>query len=100
MLVTAEEAKELMDSTDDYVLVDVRTEEEYEEGHIPGAILIPHDEIEDRAEEELPDMGQTILVYCRSGNRSAQVADILEEMGYRDVQDFGGIQDWPFEIEE
>lgn len=68
--VDAETAKELMNTEDDYVILDVRTQAEYDESHIPGAILIPHDTVATAAEDALPDKGQLILVYCRSGNRS------------------------------
>lgn len=98
MTITAEEAKEFMDSTEDYVLLDVREEDEFAEGHLEGAILIPYESIEERAEEELPDKQQTILVYCRSGRRSAIAAESLANLGYEDVRDFGGILDWPYEV--
>lgn len=99
MKISAEEAKEIMDSTDDFVLLDVREDDEYTQGHITGALLIPYGEIEDRAENELPDKGQTILVYCRSGRRSAIAAQTLAELGYTNVMDFGGIIDWSYGIE-
>ena len=99
MTITAEEAKEFMDSTEDYVLLDVREEDEFAEGHLEGAILIPYESIEERAEEELPDKGQLILVYCRSGNRSKKAAEILVELGYTNIKEFGGIIDWPYEVE-
>ncbi|MBO5071199.1 MAG: rhodanese-like domain-containing protein [Roseburia sp.] len=98
--VTAEEAQEIMETEDDYVIVDVRTEEEYESGHIPDAICIPNEEIGDTEPEELPDKEQLILVYCRSGNRSKQAAGKLAALGYTSVVEFGGIQDWSGEIEE
>ena len=96
---TAEEAKEIMDSQEGYIILDVRTQAEYDEGHIPGAVLIPNTEIEDRAEGELPDKDQLILVYCRSGNRSKQAAQILARLGYTNIKEFGGIIDWPYEVE-
>ena len=99
MNITAEEAKQIMDSEEGYIILDVRTQEEYDEGHIPGAILIPNTEIEARAEEELPDKDQLILVYCRSGRRSKLAAEILVELGYTNIREFGGIIDWPYEIE-
>lgn len=99
MNITAEEAKEIMDSSEGYILLDVRTQEEYDESHIPGAVLIPNTEIEDRAEEELPDKEQLILVYCRSGNRSKKAAEILVKLGYTNIREFGGIMDWPYEVE-
>ena len=99
MNITAEEARQIMDSEEGYVILDVRTQEEYDQGHIPGAILIPNTEIEARAEQELPDKDQLILVYCRSGRRSKLAADILVSLGYTDIREFGGIIDWPYEVE-
>lgn len=97
--ITAEEAKERMDSRDDIVILDVRTPEEYEEKHIPNAILIPNEEIEEKPLADLPTLDQEILVYCRSGNRSAQAANKLATAGYTSVYDFGGINDWPYDTE-
>ena len=97
--VDAETAKELMDTEDDYVILDVRTQAEYDEGHIPGAILIPHDTVTTAAEDALPDKGQLILVYCRSGNRSKQASQTLVDLGYTNVVEFGGIDSWPYEVE-
>lgn len=99
MNITAEEAKEIMDTREGYIILDVRTPEEYEEGHIPGAVVIPNTEIKTRAEEELPDKDQLILVYCRSGRRSKTAAEILVELGYTNIREFGGIIDWPYEVE-
>ncbi len=96
--ITAEEAKKIMDTEEGYIILDVRTQEEYDEGHVPGAILIPNTEIENRAEEELPDKAQLILVYCRSGRRSKLAAQILADLGYTNVKEFGGIIDWPYEV--
>lgn len=96
--IDADKAIEMMASGDPYVLVDVRTEEEYAEGHIEGALLLPLDQLETLAEEQLPDKDATILVYCRSGNRSAQASALLVELGYTQIYDFGGIMDWPGEI--
>ena len=98
--ITAEEAKQIMDSEEGYIILDVRTQEEYDQGHIPGAVLIPNTEIEARAEDELPDKDQLILVYCRSGNRSKKAAEILVELGYTNIKEFGGIIDWPYEVEQ
>jgi rhodanese-related sulfurtransferase len=95
--ITAEEAKQMMDDGDGFILLDVRTEEEFAESHIEGAILIPDTEIAERASDELPDPDAQILVYCRSGRRSAQAADALTQLGYTSVYDFGGIIDWPYE---
>ena len=97
--ITAEKAKEIMDSEEGYIILDVWTQEEYDEGHIPGAILIPHTEIEARAEEVLTDKDQLILVYCRSGRRSKIAAEALVELGYTNIKEFGGIIDWPYEVE-
>ena len=97
--VDAETAKELMDTEDDYVILDVRTQAEYDEGHIPGAILIPHDTVTTAAEDALPDKGQLILVYCRSGNRSKQASQTLVDLGYTNVVEFEGINSWPYEVE-
>ena len=97
--ITAEEAKQIMDSEEGYIILDVRTQEEYDQGHVPGAILIPNTEIKVRAVEELTDKDQLILVYCRSGRRSKLAAEILVELGYPNIKEFGGIIDWPYEIE-
>ena len=97
--ITAEEAKQIMDSEEDYIILDVRTQEEYDQGHIPGAILIPDTEIKDKAEEVLTDKNQLILVYCRSGRRSKLAAEALVELGYTNIKEFGGIIDWPYEVE-
>ena len=97
--ITAEESKKIMDSEEGYIILDVRTQEEYDHGHIPGAILIPTTEIEDRAEEVLTDKDQLILVYCRSGRRSQLAAEALVELGYTNIKEFGGILDWPYEVE-
>ena len=96
--ISAGEAKNIMDSGEEYILLDVRTEEEFKERRIEGAILIPHDEIESRAETELSDKGTLILVYCRSGNRSKVASSILAELGYVNVYEFGGIEtDWTYD---
>lgn len=99
MNITAQEAKEIMDTESNYVILDVRTQEEYDEGHIKDAMLIPDYEIADRAESELTDKEQLILVYCRSGRRSKNAAKQLADMGYTNVKEFGGIIDWPYETE-
>ena len=98
--ISSQQAKNLMDTGSDYIVLDTRTEEEFAEGHIPNAILIPHYEIAQRAEKELPDKDQLILVYCRSGNRSKQASQILADLGYTNVKEFGGIIDWEYEIEK
>ena len=87
----------IMDEETDYVILDVRTQAEYDEGHIPGAVLVPHDTIKGDV-PELPDKKQLILVYCRSGNRSKQAAQALADAGYESVVEFGGISTWPGEI--
>ena len=99
MNITAEEAKRIMDSEEGCIILDVRTRAEYDEGHIPGAILIPNTEIEEKAENVLTDKDQMILVYCRSGRRSKLAAEILVELGYTNIREFGGIIDWPYEVE-
>ena len=97
--ITAEEAKQIMDSEEGYIILDVRTQEEYDQGHIPGAIVISHEEIAEKADEVLTDKNQLILVYCRSGRRSKIAAEALVELGYTNIKEFGGIIDWPYEVE-
>jgi len=94
--ITAEEAKARMDSGAQIIILDVRTEEEYNAGHIPDAILIPNETITDKMPDLLTELDAEILIYCRSGNRSAQAAKKLIAIGYTDVYDFGGIIDWPY----
>ena len=96
--ISGAEAKALMDSESGYIIIDARTQEEYDQGHIPGAIMIPEYEIAERAEKELPDKDQLILVYCRSGRRSKIAAEELVKLGYTNVKEFGGIIDWEYEI--
>ena len=98
--ISGAEAKALMDSESEYIIIDARTQEEYDQGHIPGAILIPEYEIADRAEKELLYKNQLILVYCRSGRRSKIAAEELVKLGYTNVKEFGGIIDWKYEIEK
>lgn len=93
--VTAAEAVSLMDTEEEYIILDVRTREEYENEHIPGAICIPNETIGAKEIPELPDKNQLILVYCRSGNRSKQAAEKLAALGYTNIVEFGGIIDWP-----
>ncbi|MDR2491882.1 MAG: rhodanese-like domain-containing protein [Coriobacteriales bacterium] len=95
--ITAEDAKKMMDSGEPFILLDVRTEKEFQEKHINGAVLIPHDEIMRRAGSELSDKDALILLYCRSGRKSKFVAEGLLELGYSRVYDFGGILNWPYE---
>ena len=96
--ISQEEAKQMMEQDGTQVIVDVRTQEEYDSGHIPGAICIPNESIGTEHPEELPDLDQVILVYCRSGNRSKQAAQKLFDMGYINVYEFGGINDWTGEV--
>lgn len=96
--ITSEEAKNMMDQEDSLIIVDVRTQEEYNTGYIEGAVLIPDFDIEAKAESLLPDKDATILVYCRSGRRSALAAQKLVELGYQNIYDFGGIIDWNYDI--
>lgn len=95
--ISSEEAYAMMEETADFILLDIRTDEEFKEKHIDGAVLIPDYEIADRAETELPDKDMLILIYCRSGRRSANAANELVGMGYTNVYDFGGIIDWQYE---
>jgi len=94
--ITAQEARLIMETSDNFILLDVRTESEFQEMRISIAILIPDYEIKDRAETELPDKNVIILVYCRSGRRSASAAAELARLGYTNVFDFGGIINWPY----
>lgn len=98
--ISQEEAAQMMEEDDGHVIVDVRTREEYDEGHIPGAICIPNEEITDTKPELLPDVDQVILIYCRSGRRSKEAAEKLFNMGYTHIYEFGGIIDWTGEIEK
>ena len=95
--ITPEQAKSIMDTESDYIIIDARTDEEFAEGHIKGAILIPEYEIADRAEKELRDKDALILVYCRSGRRSKIASEELVKLGYTNVKEFGGIIDGPYE---
>lgn len=94
--ITQAEAKSLMDSETDYIILDVREQYEFDGGHIENAILIPHTEISSKAEALLTDKSQLILVYCRSGRRSKIAAQALADMGYTNVREFGGINDWQY----
>ena len=95
--MTPEEAKSILESDKDVILLDVRTIEEYKEKHIEGSILIPLNILEKEVEKEIPKKNQKIIIYCRSGNRSKTAANILLEMGYTNVYDLGGINSWPYE---
>ncbi len=94
--ITAEEAKEIMDSERDYVILDVRTVEEFSEGHIEGAVLLDYEDVGAKAHVVLPDKDRLILVYCRSGRRSKIAAEELVGLGYTNIKEFGGILDWPY----
>jgi len=98
--ITAEEAKKMMDEMEDELVLDVREQEEYDEKHIPGAVLFPVGMIDgETAEGVIPEKDTTILVYCRSGNRSKTASQKLADLGYTQVYEFGGINDWPYETE-
>ena len=97
--ITAEQAKEIMDTQEGYIILDTRTQEEYDDEHIPSAILIPYDEVTEKAEGVLTNKDQLILVYCRSGRRSKIAAEALVKLGYTNIKEFGGIIDWPYETE-
>ena len=96
--ITAEEAKKIVYSGEEHIILDTREQDEFNEGHIPGAILIPYTEIENKAEEMLPDKDAQILVYCRSGRRSKIASESLAKLGYTNVKEFGGIIEWPYEV--
>jgi rhodanese-related sulfurtransferase len=96
--ITQEEAKEMMKKDDGHIIIDVRRQDEYDEGHVPGAVLIPNESITDKQPEELPKLDQIILVYCRSGRRSKEASQKLADIGYTNVYEFGGINTWTGEI--
>jgi len=96
--ITQEKAKEMMQADDGHIIVDVRRQEEYDSGHIPGAILIPNESIGTEQPKELPDLDQVILIYCRSGQRSKVASQKLADMGYTHIYEFGGIIDWTGEV--
>ena len=96
--ITQEEAKEKMKKDDGHIIIDVRRQDEYDEGHIPGAVLIPNESITDKQPEELPELDRIILVYCRSGRRSKEASQKLADIGYTHVYEFGGINTWTGEI--
>ena len=99
-VMSYEELQSKLNSKANFVLVDVRTREEFDAGHIPTAILLPYDEIEAKAMTVLPDKEKEIVVYCRSGRRSAIAKKALVELGYKDVKDFGGISKWKGALEK
>lgn len=96
--ISPEETKKRLDSEEEIIILDVRTPEEYQEGHIEDAVLIPVDILEEVAEDKLTDKDTAIFVYCRSGRRSVNAANILVNLGYRNVYNLGGIVDWPYEV--
>ena len=96
--ISQAEAKEMMAKDDGHVIVDVRREDEYNAGHIPGAIRVTNEDIGDTMPDELPDLDQIILVYCRSGRRSKEASEKLARIGYSNVYEFGGIIDWDGEV--
>lgn len=96
--ISQEKAKKMMEQEESCIIVDVRSQDEFETGHIPGAVCIPNETIKEEAPAELPDPDQIILVYCRSGNRSRLAAEKLASLGYTNVYEFGGIRDWTGEI--
>ena len=96
--ITAAEAKQRMEAEENYIILDVRTEEEFAAGHIPGAILIPDYDIETVAPTRLPAKSQMLLIYCRSGRRSKLASETLAAMGYTNIYEFGGIIDWPYNV--
>lgn len=96
--ISQDEAQKMMEQDDGHVIVDVRRQDEYDAGHIPGAVLIPNEDIDAKPPAELPDLNQVILIYCRSGNRSKQAAQKLFDMGYTNIYEFGGINTWTGEI--
>ena len=96
--ITMQEAIEMMEKEENYIILDVRTHEEVAAGHIPGAMVIPNETIGTEDIPQLPHKDQLIMVYCRSGNRSKQASDKLVKLGYTNIVEFGGIIDWPGEI--
>ena len=96
--ISAKEAKEIMDTENEYVIIDSRTQDEFDKGHIKGAIMIPEYEIKSSQDKLPSDKNTLILVYCRSGRRSKIASSALVELGYTNVKEFGGIIDWPYEI--
>ena len=98
--ITMEEAIAAMANETGYIILDVRTPEEFEAGHIPGAVNLPNEDIGTEPIPSLPNKDQLLLVYCRSGNRSKQAAKKLADLGYTNISEFGGIIDWPGEIEK
>ena len=96
--ISQDKAYEIMKSSTPHIILDVRTQEEFDEGHIEGAILIPDYEIANKAQSKLPDKDMLILVYCRSGRRSKLASQTLADMGYKNIKEFGGITTWQYDI--
>ena len=96
--ITMTEAVEMMEKEENYIILNVRTEQEFAAGHIPGAVLLPNETIGTKEIPQLSDKDQLIMVYCRSGNRSKQASGKLAELGYTNIVEFGGINSWPGEI--
>ena len=96
--ITMQEAVEMMEKEENYIILDVRTEQEFAAGHTPGAMLIPNETIGVKEIPQLPDKDQLIMVYCRSGNRSKQASGKLVQLGYTNIVEFGGINSWPGEV--
>lgn len=96
--ITQDEAKQIMTDEENYIIIDVRTQSEYDEGHIPNAICVPNETIGSDDITELPDKEQLILVYCRSGRRSKEAAAKLADMGYTNIKEFGGIINWTGDV--
>ena len=98
--ISMDEAVNMMRDEKDYIILDVRRPDEFAEGHIPGAINVPNEEIGAADIAALPDKSQLILVYCRSGRRSKEASEKLVKLGYTNIVEFGGILDWKGEIEK
>ncbi|MBQ8528556.1 MAG: rhodanese-like domain-containing protein [Clostridia bacterium] len=98
--ISMDEAVKMMKDEKNYIILDVRRADEFAEGHIPGAINVPNEEIGTAEIAELPDKSQMILVYCRSGRRSKEASEKLVKLGYTNIVEFGGILDWKGEIEK
>ena len=94
--IPPQEARRMMEGTESFTLLDVRTPQEYKQARIEGAKLIPVDELGSRAASEMPDKNKLVLVYCQSGMRADRAAKMLKQMGYVNVYNFGGIVDWPY----
>ena len=98
--ITQEEAKNMMD-TQEAIVLDVREQDEFDAGHIPGAVLLPVGTItKDTAAAVIPELDSVVLVYCRSGNRSKKASQTLADLGYTGIYEFGGINTWPYEVEQ